>query len=857
MRSLGTSMNDYNPEATPDLTALKAYTRRKQEVAEALRTLLDVFRHQGDEAHAQQCRELLVKLAEDRFTLAVLGQFKRGKSSLMNSIIGRDLLPTGVLPLTSVVTILRFGSPERLVVERADSRFPETHPVSSLASLVTERGNPSNRRRLSAVYVELPVPLLRRGLEFVDTPGVGSAIEANTATTYAFLPSCDAAILVTSIDTPLTQTELELLRNIRSLVRHLFLVVNKTDLASPSEREEVLQFIATVLQEEVGSDEIRLFPVSAREGLQAKQRGDPVAYAHSGLQALEEALSRFLSVERGTALLVAVLDKALRIVAAASGPLELSQRAQQVSPERLQENLALFHERMKPMAARLAEVKAQLRDELASRAWEPLLQALDPFLEATANGLADEVETWLSDLRWRSAGAVMAEGATRLQHRFHEAVASWWAAQIDRTTPACEQILQSRESLLSEHLRTVAGLAAEIFQVPLAPEAASPPFSLRNLPVPPLPRLEAALPRRGAMAFWPAALARRPLRQWARESVAALQRAYRETIAQMLERRAGEIAEAFGGSLDRYREEIVAAVRRLPAAKSQGRTRDGNGSSSLSAYLEQLRQTEQRLVGLREQLLEPSGGPMAERREEEQEGDGREAAEPTELSIPAPAEAGEIELSKSLQTRGCPLCDHLVEWTLSFFARFQYQLVTDEQVRETFAQAGGFCAKHTWLLVTLSNPRGICLGHSSLTARLAGELARLARARPSDPPTVKGLVSTPDRCPVCLGASQVAAAYLDRLAAWLEQEEGRARYARSQGLCLPHLDLLVARARDPELARFLLQEAARHFEEVTEDMLNFALKHDALRRHLESDDERDAFYRAVTHLVGDQRLMAS
>jgi len=846
-------MHDHNSEATPDLTALKAYTRRKQEVAEALRTLLDFFRHQGDEASAQQCRELLVKLAEDRFTLAVLGQFKRGKSSLMNSIIGRDLLPTGVLPLTSVVTILRFGSPERLVVERADSHFPETHPVSSLASLVTERGNPSNRRRLSAVYVELPVPLLRRGLEFVDTPGVGSAIEANTATTYAFLPSCDAAILVTSIDTPLTQTELEFLRHIRSLVRHLFLVVNKIDLAGPAEREEILQFIAAVLREEVGSEEVRLFPVSAQEGLQAKLRGDPVAYAHSGLQALEEALSRFLSAERGTALLVAILDKALRLVAAASGQFELAQRAQQASPERLQENLVLFHERLKPVAARLAEMKAQLRDELATRAWKPLRPALDPFLEATANSLAGEVETRLAGLRWRSAGAVMAEEAIFLRQRFQEAVASWWTAHIDRVTLACEQVLQPYESLLSEHLRTVAGLAAEIFQVPRVPEAASPPFSLGNLPALSLPRPEAVLPGPGALALWPVALVQQPLRQWVEESLAALQRTYREAIAQALERRAGEIAEAFGESLDRYGQEIVAAVRRLPAVKVQGGLRGGDGAADLSACLEQLRQVEQRLGGLREQLLEPSGVLREEGLSEGRE----EATAPPELSIPAPTEADETELSKSLQTRGCPLCDHLVEWTLSFFARFQYQLVTDEQTRENFAQTGGFCAHHTWLLVTLSNPRGVCVGHSSLTAHLAQELARMAEAIPVDPPAVKGLVPASERCPVCRGANQVAAAYLDRLAAWLEQEEGRARYARSQGLCLPHLDLLLARASSPEMARFLLQEAARHFEEVTEDMLNFALKQDALRRHLESGDEKDAFYRAITHIVGDQRLRAS
>ncbi|MCL6591707.1 MAG: dynamin family protein [Firmicutes bacterium] len=74
-----------------------------------------------------------------RFILAVLGQLKRGKSSLMNAIIGRELLPTGVLPLTSAITALRYGLVERLVVHREGLTFSKELPVSAPGRLCNRK----------------------------------------------------------------------------------------------------------------------------------------------------------------------------------------------------------------------------------------------------------------------------------------------------------------------------------------------------------------------------------------------------------------------------------------------------------------------------------------------------------------------------------------------------------------------------------------------------------------------------------------------------------------------------------------------------------------------------------------------
>jgi GTPase SAR1 family protein len=301
-------------EIKPDLEKLRVYTQSKLALADQLRIVREALTALGRENGERQCGELVVKLAEDRFTLAVLGQFKRGKSSLMNAVIGRDLLPTGVLPLTSAITVLKYGPMERLVVYRDNALFPDELPISALADYVTEKGNPANRKKVKTACVELPVPFLRRGVEFVDTPGVGSSITANTATTYDFLPECDAVLFVTSVDTPMTSLELAFLKEIREYVDRIFFVVNKTDLVADDERGEVLGFVTETIRTQIGCDEVKVFPVSARLALAARTSGDAVLYERSGFKALEEALASFLSEEKSAAFLATVAHKALRVL---------------------------------------------------------------------------------------------------------------------------------------------------------------------------------------------------------------------------------------------------------------------------------------------------------------------------------------------------------------------------------------------------------------------------------------------------------------------------------------------------------------------------------------------------------------
>ncbi len=300
-----------------EISSLRDYTRAKQEVATLVRAVKQLFQARGLQEVVERCQELVVQLAEDRFNLAVVGQFKRGKSTLMNAILGRDLLPTGLLPLTSAITTLCYGSTERVLLRRKGWTLEQEVPLAQLSDFITERGNPGNEKGLIEARVELPLPSLRRGLHFIDTPGIGSAQNANTATTYAFLPQMDAVIFVTSVDAPLSEAEERFLLDIGGQVRQLFVVVNKMDMLSITDRQEVLDYIQTRVEHLLGTGKPHLSPLSARDGLVAKLNHDEAGIQRSGLVLFEQILATFLAEEQGRTFLVSLLDRTLRLLAEA------------------------------------------------------------------------------------------------------------------------------------------------------------------------------------------------------------------------------------------------------------------------------------------------------------------------------------------------------------------------------------------------------------------------------------------------------------------------------------------------------------------------------------------------------------
>lgn len=232
------------------------------------RRLLALARLAGDagaEGVAAEARSLAERVVEGRFYVACLGQFKRGKSSLLNALVGVPLLPVGVVPVTSVVTVVRFGERNAARVRFSDGHEQEIG-VDDLAGFVSEEGNPSNRQAVAVVELFVPSLLLKSGMCLVDTPGLGSVFEGNSAVTRGFVPHIDAGLVVLGADPPISADELALVQEIATQTPELIFVLNKSDRLPDTERREARSFAERVLKEKLGRPAIVL-EVSASERL--------------------------------------------------------------------------------------------------------------------------------------------------------------------------------------------------------------------------------------------------------------------------------------------------------------------------------------------------------------------------------------------------------------------------------------------------------------------------------------------------------------------------------------------------------------------------------------------------------------
>jgi small GTP-binding protein len=288
---------------------LKQYEQKKFAIAEIIRSAQAIDTKDG--TLRSDCRDLLARLAEDKFNLLVVGRFSRGKSTLMNAILGGDYLPTGIVPLTSAIATIRYGSRKQVVLNFSDSGLRHEIPLSRLAEYVTQKENPGNVKKLAYAEIELPVEILRRGFFFVDTPGLGSPIIENTLTTERFLPEADAFVLVTSYESPLSEEEDRILHRIHNANKKLFVVINKQDTVSTEERNEAINFVRERLERLSFIDTTQIFSISARQGLEAKQAQNQEQIESSGLHAFEIELLHFLTNERAQSFLVNTYERTM------------------------------------------------------------------------------------------------------------------------------------------------------------------------------------------------------------------------------------------------------------------------------------------------------------------------------------------------------------------------------------------------------------------------------------------------------------------------------------------------------------------------------------------------------------------
>lgn len=187
------------------------------------------------------------------FEIAFFGRVSSGKSSLLNRIVQKDVLPVGVTPVTAVPTRIVYGPAEGVVAWFAD-RAAERLAIEKLPDLATEQFNPANWKHVTRIVVELPSARLRDGVTFVDTPGLGSLATAGAAETLAYLPRCDLGVVLIDAGATLTGDDLATIRTLYEAGIPAMVLLSKSDLLAPDDQERVRVYAAKHIGVELGLD---------------------------------------------------------------------------------------------------------------------------------------------------------------------------------------------------------------------------------------------------------------------------------------------------------------------------------------------------------------------------------------------------------------------------------------------------------------------------------------------------------------------------------------------------------------------------------------------------------------------------
>ncbi len=209
-------------------------TTRGEQAATTLQLGARAARAYGREDLADRLAASLQRLGDPTIRVLVVGEFKQGKSSLVNALLGAPVCPVDDDVTTSVPTAVVYAEEVTVTAyhEPGGQGGPpraERIDLAELAEHVSEAGNPANVRRLRAVEVALPRDLLRQGLVLVDTPGVGGLGSAHSAATLGALPAANAIVLVSDAAQEFTEPELDFLRTARQLCPNIVCALTKID----------------------------------------------------------------------------------------------------------------------------------------------------------------------------------------------------------------------------------------------------------------------------------------------------------------------------------------------------------------------------------------------------------------------------------------------------------------------------------------------------------------------------------------------------------------------------------------------------------------------------------------------------
>ncbi|WP_027725897.1 dynamin family protein [Tuberibacillus calidus] len=323
--------------------SLNDYIRKRDFVCEKLDRLILILKEVGFDKGVKKVELHKTKIIEDSFQIAVVGEFSRGKSTFINALLGKKILPSLARPTTTILNIISYGDePSITLYYRDEAKLPKRISEEEFKKIIAPmdpiEGDPDSEKEYKEAVekikeirfadISAPLSFCKDGVTIIDTPGTNDLDPAREQITNNIIPNADAAILLLSAKKILAQSEMSFLRD-RLLVndiQKIFIVINFKDVLDSDEKiEKVKDFTREHLKPILG--DTKVFLITAKQALNARRKmngeelvnkfGHPIPtwdIEDTGILEFEEALSKFLQYERGAIKLLKPIQASNKII---------------------------------------------------------------------------------------------------------------------------------------------------------------------------------------------------------------------------------------------------------------------------------------------------------------------------------------------------------------------------------------------------------------------------------------------------------------------------------------------------------------------------------------------------------------
>lgn len=272
---------------------MKSYTELKVELqkkAVALRERLGEL--MPESAQMKALLELEEDLAQDYYTIMVVGEFKHGKSTFVNALLGQDIMPRDVTPTTATINAVFHSEKPELQILKNDGQVEVKPLLKEQLDQYTASAD-FNVDEIKYLKLFLDAPLLKDRVVLIDTPGVNDLNQQRSDVTFQFLPRADVIIFMTSITAAMKQTEVTFIQEflLKNGLDKIIFAANFMDRIDEEDLDETIDFVERRIQNTLGGEKPALFPMSAKEALDGKLTGDAELLGYSGVTEIEAEIA--------------------------------------------------------------------------------------------------------------------------------------------------------------------------------------------------------------------------------------------------------------------------------------------------------------------------------------------------------------------------------------------------------------------------------------------------------------------------------------------------------------------------------------------------------------------------------------